>query len=59
MLMSRSIIPIILEKGGDFQELDHCPISDLMVSLRTVMGSVDVSYSLLVCYSEHIQRLKV
>ena len=27
--MSRRNIPAILGKGGDFQELGHCPLSDL------------------------------
>ena len=31
----------------------------LMVSVGTVMGPVGVSFSLLMCYSEHILRLKV
>ena len=48
-------IPAILGRGGDFQELGHCPLFDLGI----VMAPVGVSFSLLMCYSEHILRLRV
>ena len=49
------------ESGGDFQELGHpSPIClTIIVNLGTVMVSVGVSFSTMMCYSETILRLKV
>ena len=57
--MSRRIIPAISGREGDFQELGHCHFLTFMVDLGTVMVPVGVSFSLLMCYSDHILRLKV
>lgn len=47
----------ILGSGG-FQELGYHPLADAMVSLGTVMAPVGVSFSLLICYNDHITEAK-
>ena len=57
---SGRIIPIILEKGWWFSGIGPLPTFwSLMVCLRIVMALVSVSLSLLMCYIEHILRLKI
>ena len=34
-------------RGGDFQELGHCPLFGLLQCLETVMAPLGVSFSLL------------
>ena len=46
-------------RGGDFQELGHCPLFDLSGWPSTVLAPVGVSFSLPMCYNERILRLKV
>jgi len=50
---------LLWKRGGDFQELCHPQFLMFMVGLGSVMVPVGVSFSLLMCYSEHILRLKV
>ena len=57
--MSGRSIPAISGRGRDFQELGHRPLFDPYGRLRSVMASVGVSFSLLMCYNERILRLKV
>ena len=60
--MSRRIIPVILENPRDwgFPGLGPLPTFwPFMVSLKTVMVLVDVSFRTLMYYSEHMMRLKV
>ena len=57
--MSGRSIPAISGRGRDFQELGYCPLFDPYGHLRTVMAPVGVSFSLVMCYSEPILRLKV
>ena len=45
MLMRGRNILTILEKGGDFQEFEHRKLLSFVVSLRTVMLPMDVSFS--------------
>ena len=53
--MSGRSIPAISGRGGDFQELGHCPLFD-PYGLGTAMAPVGVSFSLLMCYNERILR---
>ena len=46
-------------EGWDFQKLGHCHFLTFMMGLGTVKVPVDVSFSLLMCYREHILRLKI
>ena len=58
--ISQKIITAALGKEcGDFHELGPSHFLTFMVSLGTVMGPVGVSFSLLLCYSEHVLRLTV
>ena len=60
--MSRRIIPVILENPRDwgFPGIGPLPIFwPFMVSFKTVMVLVDVSFRTLMYYSEHMMRLKV
>ena len=58
--MSGKIIPAILGKGWIFPGIGPPPTFwPLIVSLETVMVLMDVSFSLLMYYDEHILRLKV
>ena len=57
--MSGKSIPAISGRGGDFQELGHHPLFDVMVGLGAVLAPVGVSFSLLMCYCERILGLKV
>ena len=62
--MSGRSIPAISGRGRDLKELSHQfkgigPLFDPYGGLGTVMTLVGVSFSLLMCYSEHILRIKV
>ena len=58
--MSGKVIPAILGVGRRFPGIGPPPTFwPLMVSLETVMVLMDVSFSLLMYYDEHILRLKV
>ena len=58
--MSGKIIPVILGKGQGIPGIGPPPTFwPFIVGFRTVMAPVGVSFSLLMCYSEHILRLKV
>ena len=45
-------------KGGDFQELDHCPLLDLIWLALNGHGTGGCVIQLMY-YNEHIMRLKV
>ena len=58
--MSWWIIPTILEKGQGFPGVGPVPtVWSLMVDLGTSMVPLGVSFSLLMCYSELVLRIKV
>ena len=58
--MSRRIIPIIAGKGWRFPGIGPLPTFwHFMVSLRTVMVLVGVSFTMLMYYNECMMRLKV
>ena len=58
--MSGRIIPTILEKGQGFPGVGPVPtVWSLMVDLGTSMAPLGVSFSLLMCYSELVLRIKV
>jgi len=47
-------------RGRHFQELGHCPVFwPLMVSLGTAMAPVSMSFSMLMCYNEHVMSFKI
>ena len=52
------VFQLFLE-GQGFPGIGPRPIFWIMVGLGTVMAPVGVSFSLLMCYNEHILRLKV
>lgn len=56
-LVSGRSVPAILRKQWGFLELG--PLLTFIVSLGNVMVPVGVSFSLLICYNQHIMRLKV
>ena len=59
-LMSGRIIPVTLGKGRGFPGVGPLPAFwSLIVDLGTVMVPLGVSFSLLLCYNEHILRIKV
>ena len=58
--MSRGIIPTISGKGQGFPGIrPPSTFRSLLINFGTVMTLVSVSFSLLMCYTEHILRLKV
>ena len=57
--MNRRRIPALWDRGVDFQELGDYPLFDLYGEPWNHLGSVSVSFSLLMCYNEPILRLKV
>ena len=57
--VSEIITAILGKEYGDSHELGPSHFLTLMVSLGTVTVPVGVSLSLLMCYSEHVLRLKV
>ena len=58
--MSERISATVLGKGRIFPGIGPPPTFwSLMVSLGTVVATPGVSFSLLMCYSDHILRIKV
>ena len=57
--VSEIITAILGKEYGDSHELGPSHFLTLMVSLGTVTVPVGVSLCLLMCYSEHVLRLKV
>ena len=54
------IIPVILGKGWRFPGIGpSAPFGSSMVSLGTLLASMGVSLSLLICYNQCILRIKV
>ena len=58
--MSEGIIPTISERGQGFPGIrPPSTFWSWLINLGTVMAPAGVSFSLLMCYTEHVLRLKV